>query len=211
MKKLEREDKIPDNYRARRKRPTIVRRVSIISIIFVLWNSFAIFTWVAPFFQKYIPNMPNPSNRIIRSYNTNRGMNPTHQKINNYFNKCTDVNHELGEITNKINGMSLGREYQKENILSDINSLQSLKEHISTHESEFRELESLYLEKIDMTENMLINLYGDRFIYDQMDNIEEKWQMNSEQQRYQMVEILNRNGIIYEVQDDGTISYKFYR
>lgn len=201
IKELEKEGKIPDNYRARRKRPIFTRKVSIISIIFLLWNSFAIYTWVSPFLKNQINNNRIIDNKVLISSN-NIGLN-NNREIVQYLEICKNASIEIGNITNKIKDHNNEIIYTSEEIIKDLNELSKIKDDLNTDKKTFENLHINYNELISITEEIIININNQKqYMYERFNEL-------SLNITNETIKLLEDNNIQYEILEDGKIKYYY--
>ncbi len=209
MKDLEKEDKIPDSYRPRRKRPKLVRRISIISLIFLLWNSFAIYTWLAPIFGLNRSKVSRPNKNPLSAFSSSSKEKGRQGLLVTYLDRGKDVDLKISQIIEKINENTSGTVYEKDDISSDVGALDSLNNYIYTIEDEFKDLQYIYIEKISLTKKMLMNLFYDLPIDSSEENLVKKWSDNQQSQRDEIIRLFDIYNIDYQIKDDGRLSYSY--
>ena len=210
MKKIKKEYGIEDedeDDKVKWGNPTAKRKISIVSIIFIIWNIYAISTWVVPLISK-LPTSPSNVTQIDNSNNSQKD-------ISDYIQDTSKIDLELNIILEKINENNQGKPYTKEDILTDRDALEDLRERVKlpstiTTDSEVNEfslIEYSYTEQIALTKNILYAIYQGK--PDNINTMYNKINESKEKIREEIIGILEKNKMEYKIKEDGTIEYKY--
>lgn len=207
IKKLERQGKIPDNYRPRRQRVTFKHKVSIISIIFLLWNSYAIYSWIAPNIKRYINPDTAVSTNNINDVNPVLGNNGTvyNDAAIIYLDKIREINIKISYISSKYLDYYLNDTvYLFEDIHEDLNELNGLNDDLISCGFIDDDLTTVYFELINITEEILFNLSKP---YEENVHLVERYNINGSLVLDATIDFLDSHGIKYELKDNTIVYY----
>lgn len=207
IKDLEKDGKIPDNYAPRRERGSYRRPISILTILFLLWNSYALYTWIAPRFNKtsnsgtyYVRESRYENNSI-----TNFAARSKHKKIRDYMNMTKNITDEFNLITKKISDHISGiAVYSIGDIHSNLTELNYYREQLESSNFVDFQINELYLSSVGYLEQVLFNL--DKSPSEINQNFNE-FRNVTEQIREALIEFLVSNEIEYVINGNGTLTY----
>lgn len=211
MKAFEEQGKIPDSYKARRKRITFVPKRDITSMIVML---FVAYTWIAPLIHR----LPNYRSQVTQNnYPSIRQISPTGKSgagnyksstISNYLQECAKADIKTNDIIAKLtNRYGNSAEYLSQTILADLIELTEIITKMQTYDSTFENLQSIYNERLSIYEEILMNIndsnFDTRYLVARSDEL-------SSEIRSEMIMLLEDNNMRYEILEDGTLLYYYY-
>ena len=207
MKELERDGKIPEKYAPRRERGSYRKPISIVAVLFLLWNSFALYTWIAPNFNKYTnPGISQVSeSRYEETSALNFAKRSKHKKIKEYLATTGSIIDDFNLIAKRVSDHTWGYEsYSFEEVHEDLVKLKNHREWLESVDFAEYRINDLYLSGVNSLEQVLFNLDSSSIVvsqnYDNYSNI-------IGQTQEALIEFLESNEIEYVVNGNGTITY----
>jgi hypothetical protein len=203
INRLEKEGKIPDSYAPRHERSTYRRPISVITIIFLLWNIYAIYTWIAPRFNPegyYLSETKDVANNVD-DFDTRL----KHQRIGDYLTLTKSITAHFVLITNRISNHYSGDEkYSIENLHNDLTELNNYRDKLESGYFVGIKLNDLYISNIESLEKALFGLNKSST---EINNIFNEYNTSAQQIMVALIDFLESNEIRYTKNDDGSITY----
>ena len=215
IEKMEREGMIEDRSTQRKHDRKYSRKkanISLVSLVFIGWNMFALYTWVAPVIRRQVPNKGNTIQNVSGS-NTGGGVSRANSNEAKFLSEVSEARLIINDVNLRVSSNIEGlTDYTYNEINSDIKNLGNYVTLIESYDFSNTDFVVYISALLQSKQNLLLEL--DRYnsgvaTAEELNSILRKSNELDIEYGTKLVYFLKEHKIQYEVRSDGSIVYYY--